>query len=192
MSPSSAIGFHILFPNYFLWNKTSGVSQLVCDSLSCPQRRAPPLLSSGTDARGRGEPGGHTAPPHPPPPRARLRFSGAGGETLKRAKGSTHRRPPASVGITDPARPCHSLGTPLRGPPRRPQREARPGEAGPYGHGSLSRPPHVGGWGGEGGSAPRPPVRGGGLRPRARGGKSPSPPPHPPLPSSAQSRPHPP
>lgn len=53
-SLSSVIGFHVLFPHYFPWSKTSGGAQLVCDNLSSPQRRAPPPLSRALTRVGAG------------------------------------------------------------------------------------------------------------------------------------------
>lgn len=176
-SLSSAAGFRLLFPNYFLWSKTHGGVHKWSAITSPAPSAGLPRCFRGRCRAWDGDRGGGTAappPPPPPPPRARLSFSGAGGEPVERVKGSVHRQPPAPLRATGPARPGPAT-------PRGRLSVAAPGASPPPSRGGTLRarfpqPPPSSGDGGGGGAALR---RGEGCG-RARGGKGPPPPPPPP------------
>lgn len=174
-SLSSAAGFRLLFPNYFLWSKTHGGVHKWSAITSPAPSAGLPRCFRGRCRAWDGDRGGGTAappPPPPPPPRARLSFSGAGGEPVERVKGSVHRQPPAPLWATGPARPRHpprtTLGRRSGGFPA-----AQPGRD-PTGT-APSAAPLKRGWGGRGSAPTR-----GGLRPRA-GREGPLAPPPPPI-----------
>lgn len=177
-SLSSAAGFRLLFPNYFLWSKTHGGVHKWSAITSPAPSAGLPRCFRGRCRAWDGDGGGGTAappPPPPPPPRARLSFSGAGGEPVERVKGSVHRQPPAPLRATGPARPG----------PRHPPRTTLGRRSGGFPAAQPGRDPTgtvpsaaplKRGWGGGRGSAP---TRGG-LRPRAgREGPLAPPPPAP-------------